>query len=98
MAEITVRQELMVDRNAVESAYEIDRRGRIVSPGKFEGCRLYVPYFWDKVLEGWQDDEDEDGTPVFFITVDDRREFPEIPQNVKQIRLVERDDGFVLER
>ena len=88
----------MRDRKAVEEAYEIDSRGRILSPGKFEGCRLYVPYFWNKVLEGWQDDEDEDGTPVFYVTDDDRREFPEIHHKVGQIRLIEREDGFILER
>jgi hypothetical protein len=87
----------MVNRAAVEEAYEIER-GRITSPGKFEGQKLYVPYFWSKVLEGWQDDEDADGTPVFYVTSEDRTEFPEIHPKVKQIRLIEQDSGFIIER
>lgn len=88
----------MVNRAEVEAAYVVNEKGRITSPGKFEGEKLYVPYFWGKVLEGWQDDEDEDGTPVFFVTPEDRAEFPEIHHKVQQIRLVEREDGFVIER
>ncbi len=85
-----------MNRQAVEEAYTIEN-GRITSPGKFEGQKLYVPYFWGKVLEGWQDDEDEDGTPVFFVNDDDRAEFPEIHPKVKQIRLIEQEIGFIIE-
>jgi hypothetical protein len=84
-------------RAQIEESFSIEN-GRITSPGKFEGQRLYVPYFWGKVLEGWQDDEDEDGTPVFFIDASDRAEFPEIHTKVKQIRLIEQESGFIIER
>lgn len=88
----------LVNRAAITEAFTVNSHGRIMSLGKFAGQRLYVPYFWNKVIEGWQDDEDEDGTPVFYVTEEDRAEFPEIPRKVSQIRLVEQEDGGVIER
>lgn len=82
-------------RHDVEVRYEVEN-GRIVTPGKFEGEMLYVPYFWDAFMHGFADRDD--GTVVGFdITPEDREEFPEIPKRKRTIRLMERDDGFVCE-
>ena len=73
--------------------------GRIVSPGRFEGQRIYVPYFWDAVQDGWQDDEEYEGdiqTAVFFITPEDRQQFPELESKL-EVRVRQIDDGFIVE-
>jgi hypothetical protein len=64
-------------RDELELQYAANRRGVIVTPGKFAGQMLYVPYFWDKYLNGLADDTTGD-IITFFITDDDRREFPEL--------------------
>ena len=70
--------------------------GRIVSPGKFECERIYVPYFWDAYLNGMAD-RDDGALLGFDITAEDRAEFPEIPKRKRTVRLLQRDDGFVCE-
>lgn len=62
-------------------------------PGKFEGCAIYVPYFY----EVWNDggaDEDEGKSATFYVTEEDREEFPEL-EGVFSVTLLEGDDGFI---
>lgn len=82
-------------RAAVLKYYKVDRNGYIRSPGKFEGERVYVPYFWDKALEGWYDWE-EDDIVGFKVAPEDRLEFPELGAK-DEVRLAQTDDGFVTE-
>lgn len=67
--------------------------GRIVSPGKFEGEPVYVPAYWDLGLEGGAD-LDDGGAFVFQIDASDVERWPEL-RDVKTLRLVEDDNGFV---
>lgn len=52
--------------------YDVDSGGRIRDNGKFEGEMLYVPLFWDYVLEGLHT-ESTGGVAVLDIDEDDRR-------------------------
>jgi len=85
-------------REEILKKFEIDKYGIIQSPGKFESHMLYVPYFWDMVLEGFYDEElfDEYDRPVSFIKIreEDLEEFPEL-ESIYGIALWEDDYGFV---
>ena len=72
-------------------------------PGKFEGCAEYVPYYWDKVLNGESDDYDwdydwdyDDGRDIdiFNITKEDMELWPELI-GYKELNLWQDDNGFV---
>lgn len=68
----------------------------IRSPGKFEGCMIYVPYFWNAYLNGFADRDD--GTVLKFkITPEDRKEFPNELKGRRWISLIETNEGFVTE-
>ena len=82
-------------RAEVLGAYRVDDRGRIRSPGKFEGEMLYVPHFWESYLDGMADRDD--GTTLGFdVTAEDKQEFPEL-KGRRTVRLRVREDGFVVE-
>ena len=81
-------------RQEIESEFEIIR-GVIMNPGKFQGCSVYVPYFWDIFMNGGGDC-DEDGILTFKVWDEDRQLFPELNGN-KKVRLFESDNGFVYE-
>lgn len=68
----------------------------IVTPGKFEREALYVPYFWDKGLDGWADAEADNGDFIFIVMPEDFSEFPEL-RSKKAVRLHEDEQGFVRE-
>lgn len=81
---------------------EISVLDTIRRPGKFEGEMYYVPYFWDRVMEGGSGDtlyepDAEDASPyeVFEIEAEDRKLFPEL-KDVYSLWLYERGDGFVI--
>jgi hypothetical protein len=86
----------MLTREDILAQYDVDESGRIRDPGKFEGEMLYVPYFYGFYLNGLFDDEDDTGKLVFYVTEEDRKEFPEL-KNRKIIRLYETQQGFVCE-
>lgn len=70
--------------------------GRIRSPGAFEGEAVYVPFFWEKALDGWGDHEDDEGGIHFLLMPDDRRLWPELGTK-RVIRLISDENGFVRE-
>lgn len=70
--------------------------GRIRSPGKYEGEPVYVPFFWEKALDGWADDQDKDGGVIFIVMPEERRAWPELGSK-RVIGLREDDQGFVRE-
>jgi hypothetical protein len=88
--------ELQQKRQAIIREYNVDTSGRIRRPGKFEGERLYVPYFWDAYLSGFAD-RDDGRVLGFDITADDRALFPELGKRRRTVKLFQRDDGFVVE-
>jgi hypothetical protein len=66
-------------------------------PGKFEGEPSYVPYYWDKTMDGSEDDTIYDGdTPVsvFIVSTEDINIFPEL-KGTYSVLLWEDDYGFV---
>lgn len=83
-----------MDAHEVRKQYTIDRNGRIVDPGKFEGEMIYVPYYWALGLEGMAD-HDDGRVFRFGITQEDRALFPELPKRRRVLRLFESDSGFV---
>lgn len=85
-----------MNRADILKQFNVDARGLIRNPGKFEGEMLYVPYFYDAFLDGLPDYE-KGNSVGFHITAEDRAEFPEIPKRQRTIWLWLRDDGFVQE-
>ena len=79
------------------------KNGIIFSPGKFEGEPIYVPYFWEILLNGCYSDDDEyDENDILIssiISIDeiDKRFFPEL-EGYSKIVLWESDQGFVYHR
>jgi hypothetical protein len=67
---------------------------RVTGPGKFEGEQPYVPYYWDNMEWGL---EDEDTLSLIFIVNDeDKALFPEL-NFTKEVCLAEDGNGFVFE-
>lgn len=72
---------------------------RICTPGKFEGCAIYVPHLWEAVLNGEGEEhpfqtEDDPQTTRLEITAEDRAEYPEL-NGIDFADLWEDDQGFV---
>lgn len=89
--------EAELSANAILNQFRI-RKGRIISPGKFEGERWYMPHFYELWLMGF-------GTSVgngkfqglcFGISPDERIAFPELKRR-KRVRFRICDQGFVTE-
>lgn len=80
------------NRAAVERDFEVDEYGFIISPGKFEGERAYVPYLWSS----GDGDVSEEGEYSFSIILEDLEEFPEL-EGKAYVILLETDQGFVIE-
>lgn len=64
-------------------------------PGKFEGERPYVPYYWEAYGNGFADSETEEYVE-FYPNSADCALFPEL-RGRSVVRLAEREDGFVVE-
>ena len=79
--------------NAILNQFKI-RKGRIVSPGKFEGERIYMPWFYEQYLNGCADDNGQAITVA--ITQDDKIAFPELKRR-NRVRFRICDQGFVTE-
>lgn len=73
----------------------VDGKGIISSPGKFEGCPRYVPYFWERALEGFSDDDGRGNIRIAVIP-EDKDIFPELKKR-RSIKLRSDDQGFVYE-
>ena len=87
-----------MNRQDVLDAYTVDSFGIIQSPGKFESEMVYVPAFWDTVMDGSAETLDwPDGTTSYVIEIDDsdRSEFPELPPHCVAVHMEESETGFV---
>lgn len=79
-------------RDEIIHFYKVEN-GLIRSPGKFEDCPVWAPYYWDRGLAGFADDHD--GRRSTFTVADHEREmFPELT-NARHVHLVDDDQGFV---
>jgi hypothetical protein len=76
------------------ATYSVEN-GRIRNPGKFEGERTYVPYFWEAFLDGMAD-RDDGKILGFDVTTEDKVQFPALKKR-RTVRLMETDTGFVVE-
>lgn len=86
----------MLSREQIQEDYRVVS-GRVTRPGKFEGEMLYVPYFWEAVLDGFgSDSEDDEGVVEISVTAEDRAQFREL-RGVRVVRLCEDEQGFVRE-
>lgn len=79
-------------RKQVTDEFDIDEKGRITNPGKYEDEMLYVPYLWESD-EGEEVDEHEF---MYVITDSDRYQFPEL-NGVDIVRLYMSESGFIFE-
>lgn len=85
-------------RAEIESEFDI-QYGLIKDPGKFAGAPIYAPYFYDLWMESGSDDDvygaDDTLHSVFFITDEDRAQFPELKEEeIEALHVWEDDDGF----
>tara|TARA_R100000306_G_C4272634_1_gene90952 strand:- start:266 stop:541 length:276 start_codon:yes stop_codon:yes gene_type:complete len=62
-------------------------------PGKFEGCEIYAPFYYDCMLDG-DGEELDDGCLRFDVRSSEVKMFPELA-NTKYVDLYEDDNGFV---
>lgn len=85
-------------REAVLAKFSVDEYGIIRDPGKFEGEPLYVPVFWESVLDGsaedWYRGEGLPTTSVIELSDEDRAAWPELG-GAAYIALEESNSGFV---
>lgn len=84
-------------RKEILEMFEVNEHGIITSPGKYENGMLYVPYFWDMVINGFGEENGELSIDYkisrFIISDEDRKEFPEL-ENAKTIDVWVDDYGF----
>lgn len=90
-----MRRKNPVEKVSIEGMEFNVENGRIVSPGKFEGERTYVPYFWQAFLNGFAD-RDDGKVLGFDVTAEDKKLFPTLKKR-RTVRIVESDTGFVRE-
>lgn len=83
-------------RTAILADYRVSAQGTILSPGKFEGEMLYLPYFYALMLEGEGDEVEGEDAAVFYVTQEERAAFPELG-SARQVILRETDLGQVTE-
>jgi hypothetical protein len=82
-------------REAIEAEFTVNEHGIIQDPGKFEGEMVYVPYFYDMVMNGFSDESGE-GWDAFQISAEDAQMFPELKDDVGKYMVIEySDQGFV---
>ena len=75
--------------------YEINDDKVIVSPGKFENEPWWAPYFWEKALDGFADDEEiVDETVISVFNLRDFREIPDF-ENAERLFIWSDDAGFI---
>ena len=81
-------------REEIEKDYRTTE-GIITSPGKFEACPVYAPYFWDLYLNGaWDEYDCDENITWFTIDTDDTSSFPELSEYVR-VGIWEDGNGFV---
>ena len=78
----------------MDSILQIDKEKTIISPGKFEGEKYYVPYYYDLYLDGAYDEITEAKEIMFKIDQDDKEMFPEL-LHVDSLYLFQDDQGFI---
>lgn len=93
------REQLESDSPAVISALYA---GAASGPGKFEGEYDWAVYYWDKALNGCQDEtqydpDDEMPIEIFRVSDEDRAIFPELAE-LAEVWIWEDDQGFVSTR
>lgn len=85
-------------REQVLSEYDVDERGIIQSPGKFEAEPLYAPYFSENAEYGEELSFMENGWGEYVSLIevgdDDRQLFPEVGTAL-YVLFTENDQGFV---
>ena len=70
---------------------------RITQPGKFEGCPVFAPKYWNLGLDGFAD-EDTSGILKFKFTAAELKREPEVKRwlgNRRTLHLWEDSQGFV---
>ena len=76
----------------MEMDYQIEN-GIITSPGKFEGEKPFVPYFFALWNEGAADVDNGDSA-IFRITNEDKEIYPELA-DIEQVEIWTSESGFV---
>lgn len=86
-------------RDEVLRSYDVDKDGRIVSPGQFEGEPIFGPHFWDLAMQGFSDTDDGGVYRFRFKNgCDDFKEWPELKRwlgRKRSLKLWQDGQGFV---
>jgi len=81
-------------RNEILEKYTVEN-GKIKSLGKFEGEKIYAPYFYNLMLCG--EGKENGGNNIYFeILPEDIKEFPEL-KGKKIVEFGETENGFFIE-
>lgn len=83
-----------MNREEIKSEYSVSEDGIIKSSGKFEAEYLWVPYWYDFMLEGFAETIG-DGAFLIEVSEADRKEWPELKEETFFMFLEESDNGFV---
>ena len=69
----------------------------ITEPGKFEGCLLAVPYYWEQAIDGIYDDDVTYGGDYFFIFILTKEDREALSADIEDYSLWLHEDnlGFV---
>lgn len=81
------------------SDYKVNDDGQIMNPGKFEAEQLYCPMYWDRVMNGCEDEtiyDNDRPVAICIVTDEDRQQYAGLAlSGAYAIALVESDQGFV---
>lgn len=78
-------------------AAAVNSAQKITSPGKFEGCPVWVKSFWEMVLEGFAEELyiDDQLWSIIHLEPEDCVAWPEL-QDIHSVWLAETSQGFII--
>ena len=77
----------------IYNQFTVNEHGIIEDCGMFEGCKYFIPYYWNSFLNGIYDSLEGEYV-IFDLFNDDKVMFPELIE-YQQIRLYENKHGFI---
>ena len=87
-----------MNRDEILKQFKTNERGGIADPGKFEGEMLYVPYFYDKGMEGMADEDiqiaEGESAWIFTLTPEDHELVPELGE-ATELAIRNDSNGFI---
>lgn len=95
--EALVRDEVMPKRAERAMKERKDYEEDVSRPGKYEGERPYVPYFYEMYLDTGCAYEDHGRTLEFVVDKEDAEMFPDLLEEGDHVFFYESENGFIIE-